>query len=93
MTKQIKNTFSDIQIIDTADTALFEVRLVVAMSDWDESEFGEGSALSPLEWLHNMMHLASEGHDVKMGMEAFMRSMVVVSERRIHLCSVEKVEA
>jgi hypothetical protein len=91
MTKQTKNTFSDIQIIDTADTALFEVRLVVAMSDWDESALGD--ELTPLEWLHNMMHLASEGHDVKIGMEAFMRSMVVVSERRIHLCSVEKVEA
>jgi hypothetical protein len=91
MTKQIKGTFSDIQIIDTHDTALFEVRLVVAMADWDESALGD--ELTPLEWLHNMMHLASEGHDVKMGMEAFMRSMVVVSERRIHLCSVEKVEA
>jgi hypothetical protein len=91
MTKQIKNTFSDIQIIDTPNTALFEMRLVVAMSDWDEC--AEGDELTPLEWLHNMMHLASEGQDVKMGMEAFMRSMVVVSERRIHLCSVEKVEA
>ena len=40
MTKQIKSTFSDIQIIDTPDTALFEVRLVVAMADWDECAEG-----------------------------------------------------
>jgi hypothetical protein len=91
MNKQTKNTFSDIQIIDTKDTALFEVRLVVAMSEWDDCDIG--GELSPLEWLHNLMHLASEGRDVKMGMEAFIRSMVVVSERRVHLCSVEKVEA
>jgi hypothetical protein len=67
MSEEVKNkSFEHIEIITTPNTKLFEVRLIVSMDTYgDDDETG-----SALEWLHNLLHLASEGEDIKAGATA-----------------------
>ena len=83
-----KQHLDNIEIVDTPDIAFFEVRMVVAMDEYDEAEPITGS-----EWLLNLLSLASEGVDIKYPASEFIRSMVTIKEKRIHLCTVERIEA
>lgn len=89
MSKQTKQTFDNIELIDTPDTAFYEVKLIVAMEDADN----EGNWLSAAEWLHNILWMVGEGQTANHAAQAFLASMANISERRIHLCSVERIEA
>jgi hypothetical protein len=88
--KITKHTLEHIELIETGDTALFEVNLIVAMHDWDEEEDEETSALS---WLLNLLSLAAAGHDIKHGAAEFLKATMTLNERRVHLCKVEKITA
>lgn len=88
MSKQTKQTVDNIQLIDTPETLFFEVRLVVTMPTEEDEQW-----LSPAEWLQNILFLASKGDDMKEASEAYLHSIVNISERRIHLCSLERIEA
>lgn len=83
-----KQHLDNIEIIDTPDIAFFEVRMVVAMEEYDESDSITGS-----EWLLNLLSLASDGTDIKFAAGEFIRSMITIKEKRIHLCTVERIEA
>jgi len=48
--------------------------------------------MSALDWLMNLLSLASQGTDIETGAEAFIKSMLTLSEERVHLCRVEKIE-
>jgi hypothetical protein len=89
MSEEVKNkSFEHIEIITTPNTKLFEVRLIVSMDTYgDDDETG-----SALEWLHNLLHLASEGEDIKTGASAFMMSMLSVGETQVHMCKIEQVQ-
>lgn len=78
----------NIELVDTPDLAFYELRLVVAME-----EFDEGDPITAGEWLLNLLSLASDGVDVKIGATEYIRSMITTSERRVHLCTVERIEA
>jgi hypothetical protein len=86
--KITKHTLDHIELITTGDTALFEVNLIVAMHDWDEETCEDMGALG---WLLNLLHLASEGHDIETGAKEFLRSTMTLNETRVHLCKVEQV--
>ena len=75
------------ELISSGDTALFEIKLIVAMHDWSDEtdEFGSGA----LDWLMNLLSLAANGHDIKTGAKEFMTSMMTLNEERVHLCKVE----
>jgi hypothetical protein len=87
MSKQTKQHFENIELIDTPDTAFFEVKMVVAMEQ-DE----DGAWLSAGEWLQNILWLAGDNQTVAPAAKAFMASIANISERRVHLCSVERIE-
>lgn len=90
MSEEVKNKgFEHIEIITTPNTKLFEVRLIVSMDCYGEDD-DTGSAL---EWLHNLLHLASEGEDIKAGASAFIMSMLSVGETQVHMCKIEQVQA
>jgi hypothetical protein len=90
--KITKHSLDHIELVSSGDTALFEIRLVVAMSDWSDDQadagFDEEGALS---WLMNLLTLASNGEDITTGAQEFVKSMLTLDEQRVHLCKVEKV--
>lgn len=88
MTKEIKRTLEHIQIVETPNTKLFEIKLLVSMDTYGD----EDAEVTALEWLHNLLHLASEGTDIKSGAGAFLQSMLTVGETEVHICKIEKVE-
>lgn len=88
MSKEIKRSFEHIEIVETPNTKLYEIKLLVSMEQWPDDE----GSLSALEWLHNLLHLASEGTDIKSGASAFLLSMLSVGETEVHICKIEKVE-
>ena len=91
--KITKHSLDHIELIASGDTALFEIRLIVAMHDWsdDEAEIGfdETGALS---WLMNLLHLASQGEDIQTGAQEFLKAMMTLNEERVHLCKVEQIK-
>lgn len=91
--KVTKHSLDHIELVSAGDTALFEIRLVVAMHDWSDDQaeagFDEEGALS---WLMNLLSLASEGTDITTGAQEFIKSMLTLDEQRVHLCKVEKVD-
>jgi hypothetical protein len=96
--KVTKHTLEHIELITTGDTALFEINLVVSMNDWggddnwgDEDSEVDLHELGALGWLMNLLHLASEGHDIQTGAKEFLRSTMTLNETRVHLCKVEQV--
>ena len=86
--KITKHSLDHIELVSSGDTALFEIRLVVAMNDWTD----EAEDMGALDWLMNLLSLASEGTDITTGAQEFLKSMMTLSEERVHLCKVEKVD-
>jgi len=82
-----------IEIVSSGDTALFEIRLVVAMTDWCEDEADSGlDELTALGWLLNLMQLASRGEDIQTGAQEFIKSMMTLNEERVYLAKIERIE-
>ena len=86
--KITKHSLDHIELVSSGDTALFEIRLVVAMNDWTD----EAEDMGAPDWLMNLLSLASEGTDITTGAQEFLKSMMTLSEERVHLCKVEKVD-
>ena len=90
--KVTKHSLDHIELISSGDTALFEIRLIVAMTDWESEEANEGfDEMGALSWLMNLLHLASQGEDIQTGAQEFLKSMMTLNEERVHLCKVETV--
>ena len=87
--KITKHSLDHIELISSGDTALFEIRFIVAMNDWtnESDEFGVGA----LDWLMNLLCLASTGEDIQTGAEAFLRAMMTLDEQRVYLARVERI--
>jgi hypothetical protein len=87
--KITKHSLDHIELISSGDTALFEIRLIVAMNDWtnESDEFGVGA----LDWLMNLLCSASIGEDIQTGAEAFLRAMMTLDEQRVYLARVERI--
>jgi hypothetical protein len=82
-----KHSLDHIELISSGETALFEIRLIVAMEDFCD----ETDDMGALDWLMNLLSLASQGEDIKTGADAFIRAMLTLNEERVHLCRVEKI--
>jgi len=90
--KITKHSLDHIELVSSGDTALFEIRLVVAMTDWSDNEAEAGlDELGALGWLMNLLHLASQGEDIETGAQEFLKSMMTLDEQRVYLAKVEKV--
>jgi hypothetical protein len=88
--KITKHSLDHIELISSGDTALFEIRLIVAMQDWSDEESGLDE-MGALSWLMNLLSLASQGADIETGAQEFLKSMMTLNEERVHLCKVETV--
>jgi hypothetical protein len=90
--KITKHSLDHIELISSGDTALFEIRLIVAMHDWsdDESDIAY-QEMGALSWLMNLLSLAASGEDIETGAQEFLKSMMTLNEERVHLCKVEKI--
>ena len=90
--KITKHSLDHIELVSSGDTALFEIRLVVAMTDWSDDEaeanFDEIGALG---WLMNLLHLASQGEDIQTGAQEFLKAMMTLDEQRVYLARVERI--
>lgn len=90
--KVTKHSLDHIELVSSGDTALFEIRLIVAMHDWSDDEADAGfDEMGALDWLMNLLHLASIGEDIKTGAEEFLKSMMTLDEQRIYLAKVERI--
>jgi hypothetical protein len=91
--KVTKHSLDHIELVSSGDTALFEIRLVVAMHDWSDDEADAGfDEMGALGWLMNLLTLAANGTDIETGAQEFLKSMMTLNEERVHLCKVEKVD-
>lgn len=91
--KITKHSLDHIELVSSGDTALFEIRLVVAMTDWSDDEGNGGlDEMGALSWLMNLLSLAARGEEIETGAQEFLKSMMTLNEERVHLCKVEKVE-
>ena len=94
--KITKHTLDHIELISSGDTALFEIRLVVAMQDWSDGEpelqEWHSTDAGALDWLMNLLSLAAAGEDIQTGAQVFLKSMMTLNEERVHLCKVEKIQ-
>ena len=90
--KVTKHSLDHIELIASGDTALFEIRLIVAMQDWSDDEADAGfDEIGALGWLMNLLHLAAQGEDIKTGAEAFLKAMMTLDEQRVYLARVERI--
>lgn len=90
--KVTKHSLDHIELVSSGNTALFEIRLIVAMHDWSDDEADSGfDEMGALDWLMNLLHLASIGEDIKTGAEEFLKSMMTLDEQRIYLAKVERI--
>lgn len=90
--KITKHSLDHIELVSSGNTALFEIRLIVAMHDWSDDEADSGfDEMGALDWLMNLLHLASIGEDIKTGAEEFLKSMMTLDEQRIYLAKVERI--
>ena len=90
--KITKHSLDHIELIASGDTALFEVRLIVAMHDWSDDEADAGfDEIGALGWLMNLLHLAAQGEDIKTGAEEFLKAMMTLDEQRVYLARVERI--
>ena len=90
--KITKHSLDHIELVSSGDTALFEIRLVVAMHDWESEEANGGfDEIGALSWLMNLLHLASQGEDIKTGAEEFLKAMMTLDEQRVYLARVERI--
>jgi hypothetical protein len=89
--KITKHSLDHIELVSSGDTALFEIRLVVAMTDWSDEEADGRGDLGALSWLLNLLSLASQGEDIKTGAEEFLKAMMTLDEQRVYLARVERI--
>jgi len=90
--KITKHSLDHIELIASGDTALFEVKLIVAMHDWSDDEADAGfDEIGALNWLMNLLHLAAQGEDIKTGAEEFLKAMMTLDEQRVYLTKVERI--
>jgi hypothetical protein len=90
--KVTKHSLDHIELIASGDTALFEIRLIVAMQDWSDDEADAGfDEIGALGWLMNLLHLAAQGEDIKTGAEEFLKAMMTLDEQRVYLARVERI--
>lgn len=90
--KITKHSLDHIELISSGDTALFEIKLIVAMHDWSDDEADAGfDEIGALSWLMNLLHLASIGEDIKTGAEEFLKAMMTLDEQRVYLARVERI--
>ena len=90
--KITKHSLDHIELIASGDTALFEIRLIVAMQDWSDDEADAGfDEIGALGWLMNLLHLAAQGEDIKTGAEEFLKAMMTLDEQRVYLARVERI--
>jgi hypothetical protein len=90
--KITKHSLDHIELVSSGDTALFEIRLVVAMTDWSDDEAEAGfDEIGALSWLMNLLHLASQGEDIQTGAQEFLKSMMTLNEERVYLARVERI--
>ena len=90
--KITKHSLDHIELVSSGDTALFEIRLVVAMHDWESEEANGGfDEFGALSWLLNLLSLASQGEDIKTGAEEFLKAMMTLDEQRVYLARVERI--
>jgi len=86
------HSLDHIELIASGDTALFEIRLIVAMQDWSDDEANAGfDEIGALGWLMNLLHLAAQGEDIKTGAEEFLKAMMTLDEQRVYLARVERI--
>jgi len=86
------HSLDHIELIASGDTALFEIRLIVAMQDWSDDEADAGfDEIGALGWLMNLLHLAAQGEDIKTGAEEFLKAMMTLDEQRVYLARVERI--
>ena len=94
--KITKHSLDHIELIASGDTALFEIRLIVAMHDWSDEQGDlqewHSTDAGALDWLMNLLHLASQGEDIQTGAQEFLKAMMTLNEERVHLCKVEKIQ-
>jgi len=90
MSSEAKRILDHIELIQHDLAPMFEVKLVVVVAGYDSES---GDDLTAREWLFNLLHLASEGIDIRSGAKEFMRSMISTGETQVHLCKIEQVEA
>lgn len=90
--KITKHSLDHIELVSSGDTALFEIRLIVAMTDWSDDEADAGfDEIGALSWLMNLLHLASQGEDIQTGAQEFLKSMMTLDEQRVYLAKVERI--
>ncbi len=90
--KITKHSLDHIELVSSGDTALFEIRLIVAMTDWSDDEAGAGCDESgALSVVMNLLHLASQGEDIQTGAQEFLKSMMTLDEQRVYLAKVERI--
>ena len=90
--KITKHSLDHIELVSSGDTALFEIRLIVAMTDWSDDEADAGfDEIGALGWLMNVLHLAGQGEDIKTGAEEFLKAMMTLDEQRVYLARVERI--
>lgn len=90
--KITKHSLDHIELVSSGDTALFEIRLIVAMTDWLDDEADAGfDEIGALSWLMNLLHLASQGEDIQTGAQEFLKSMMTLDEQRVYLAKVERI--
>lgn len=90
--KLTKQSLDHIELVSSGDTALFEIRLIVAMHDWTQDESDTGfDELGALGWLLNLLQLASDGTDIQTGAQEFLKAMMTLDEQRVYLAKVETI--
>jgi len=89
MSKSAKRTLEHIELIQSDLAPMFEVKLLVSVDGYISPANGD---LTAAEWLHNLLDLASLGHDVQDGATEFARSIISTSETQVHLCKIEQVQ-
>ena len=94
--KLTKHSLDHIELISSGDTALFEIRLIVAMHDWSDEQGDlqewHSTDAGALDWLMNLLSLASVGEDIQTGAQEFLKAMMTLNEERVHLCKVEQIK-
>lgn len=89
MSEAAKRTLEHIELVHTDIAPMFEVKLLVVVEGYESPDEGD---LTAAEWLHNILHLASAGHDMQYAANEFHKSIISTSETRVHLCKIEQVE-
>jgi hypothetical protein len=90
--KITKHSLDHIELISSGDTALFEIRLIVAMTDWSDDEADAGfDEIGALGWLMNLLASCSAGRRYQNRRTGVLKAMMTLDEERVHLARVERI--